>query len=64
MRTLKVNYTKTYSKSIDKEVEIPDDIEDVDIKNWLYDNSIELFEDEITSKSLELGEENLEYELK
>jgi len=64
MRTLKVNYTKTYFKSIDKEVEIPDDIEDVDIKNWLYDNSIELFEDEITSKSLELGEENLEYELK
>ena len=57
MRTLEVNYTKRYFKTITKNVEIPDGVNE---DEWLEKNKLELFEDEITAASLVLEDDEIE----
>lgn len=56
-----VQYTKYYSKTITKEVEVPDEIVSCDREDWVLDNAVDLFEDEITAASLSLDDEAVDF---
>lgn len=59
-KKVEVVYTKYYSKSITKEVVVPDEVEDVDAAQWVRENELELFEDEITAASLSLDDSTVD----
>jgi hypothetical protein len=57
MKTIKVQYAKRYYKAVTKDVEVPEDVEDVEA--WIHENSLELFEDDITAKSLDFEDDEV-----
>jgi hypothetical protein len=57
MKTIKVQYAKRYYKAVTKDVEVPEDVEDVE--SWIHENSLELFEDDIASKSLDFEDDEV-----
>lgn len=59
MAKVTVQYIKSYYKTTTKDIEIPDEVDLDDAHNWIHENSVKLFEDDIASASLNFEDDEV-----